>query len=207
MTTDADEDFDALAEVWRQERAPDASGLRRGVRRADIFNRLALVAEISVGVAGLAAGAWLLYHGNWIIGIAACLFAAFGSAVSITTRAIRAERHTRSVTAALQAALEQANRQYRAGIGGLWVCAAALLFAAVVALDALGDSPTGEALVRLVRVQAAAAILVALGVLVAGSGLVRASRRRAALSQLQASIGQPRPDSHQNGLEAPRDQR
>lgn len=202
MATDGDDPLQELGEVWRQQEPPEISGLRRRVRRADLANGVALAVELAVGAGGATAGIWLLYQGNWITGAAACLFSAFAVAVSIATRWRATDRDTRSVTAALEAARVQANRQYWVAVGGLWVCAAALLFAAVVAFDALGDSPSVDVLAGLVRVQAAAAVFVALGVLMVGSGLVRASRRRADLRQLRARLGAAADD----GVETPRDQ-
>jgi hypothetical protein len=189
MTSDDDPLLDEWATAWRRDEPRAIAGLQRRMGRAALVNRLLMILELAVGAGGIAAGVWLAYVGNWLVGAAACLFGAFGFSVSLVTRAASPALDTLAVACALQAAVGQARRQYQAALGGLWVCAAALLFVTVVAADALNrplDSPA--ALANLVRMQAVGTLFVAVALIVGTVTLLRAHRRLTRLSRLRDSL-------------------
>lgn len=188
---ETDDTLNDLADAWRQEPAPAVADLRRRLRRAALLNRLALLLEVVVAVGGFAAGAWLILGGRWTVGLAACLFGGFGLAVSVATRTGTRDLNTHTVADAVQAAIDQTRRQRRVALGGLWMGVAALLFAAAVGLSSSYDSPSREALTRLVRLQSGAGLMVAAALLFVGVSLVRASRRRASLERLRQRLGLP----------------
>lgn len=189
MTLEDDPGLQQLAALWQQEQAPSLAGLQSRVRRAAFLNRLALAGELVVGTGGIVAGAWLAAGGNRLVGIAAVAFGAFGIVASLVTRRGAGDRDVRSVAEALETAARQVERRHRSALGGLWVCAAALVFAAIVAIDVLSGSPSAERLVRLAKVQAAAAVAIATALVIVGAIHARASRRLAEIRRLQEALG------------------
>jgi len=161
MSTSKESEFEDLAQLWQEDAGPSATALKQRVRRAVLLNRLALVGEIVVAIAGGTIGIWLAVTGQWLIGVAALVFSVFGLAMSVSTRWHSSRFDTETLQAAFQSAMNQTSAQLRSLVAGIWVCAAALLFLAIIGWDATtGVSDYDLELLRPVRALSAGSLAV-----------------------------------------------
>jgi len=189
MSANKEHEFEDLAQLWHEDTGPSVARLKQQVRRAVILNRLTLVAEVAVAIAGGTFGVWLVVNGQWLVGVATILFSVFGLILSISTRWHSSRFDTETLQVAARSALAQANAQYRGLVGGVWMCAAALLFLAIIGWDAttriLDNLPE---LLSSVRAVFAATLAVAIALGFIAIRLRRVHKRAARMRELQRSM-------------------
>jgi len=189
MSAKKEHEYEDLARLWHEDTGPSVARLKLQVRRAVLLNRLTMVAEVAVAIAGGIIGIWLVVTGQWLVGVAATVFSVFGLILSISTRWRSSRFDTETLRVAAQSALTQTNAQYRGLVGGIWICAAALLFLAVIGWDATTRIPNNPPeLLGGVRAVFAATLAIAITLGFIAIRLRRVNKRAAQLRELQQSV-------------------
>ncbi len=190
MSANKQYELEDLARLWHEDAGPSVAGLKPKVRRAVMLNRLTLVAEVAVAVAGATAGIWLIVTGQWLVGGAACVFSIFGLIMSVSTRWRASHFDTETLLVAAQSALAQTNVEYRRLLGGIWVCAAALIFIAIIGWDAMTRIPSSPTeLLGLIRAVTAATLAIGIALGFVAIRLRSVQKRATTLRDLQQTTG------------------
>lgn len=135
MTTAEWNDLERLWQSLPAQAAPVVEELKRQ-QKWRWFSNVVVSSEIAIGVAGAAAGVWMLTRGDLpsvVIGVATLVFVAIVSAASIWARSIGRARAEDSVMLAVETAVRHARLGVRLAVATLWSVCASLVFLAVVA--------------------------------------------------------------------------
>lgn len=135
MTTAEWNDLERLWQSLPAQAAPVVEELKRQ-QKWRWFSNVVVSSEIAIGVAGAAAGVWMLTRGDLpsvVIGVATLAFVAIVLAASIWARSIGRARAEDSVMLAVETAVRHARLGVRLAVATLWSVCASLVFLAVVA--------------------------------------------------------------------------
>jgi hypothetical protein len=175
-------DWDDLERVWRSlpaNAAPAADELR-WLARWRWLSTLTVWTEIATGIAGAAAGLWLLVQDDVLLGVATLIFVAVVSWSSWWARSLAPAKADDPVVLALEVAVRRARIGVRLAFAILWSVAACLVFVGVFVFLMDHEAPLGRSSLLIIGV-----VFIWLAVWTGGT-LFYLWRRLSDLARLQA---------------------
>lgn len=183
-------DLDELGKTWRADAGPEWQAVSADVRAALMRARITFAIEMVIAAGGVVVGGLLLLSGAIVPGVATLSFAGFAGAAAVLTRG-RAWRVSLDAVTNEMTKLEiEALSLWRTVWAGLFVCAAALIFVAVLVA---GNSAGVTDMSRMII--AGALVFIAVSVLLSARALVVAMKRIENIRQLKTAYSETPSDS------------